>query len=173
MLQVLTDIICSKCGRVPLMRSPSSASAVTQFCVNCDPAPDSNAGASASSQLRPTPVPQASFAASSVSSTHMSRSSTPPTDVSSAPDSPLLAPLMDPAELLRRRQQSDTASAEIGRRMLRGWAMLGDECPCSLCYGIPLVRPPKVQATIDPRKASIFRDTNLAPALRILDCRSV
>ena len=58
------------------------------------------------------------------------------------------------AELLRRRRQSDTASAEIGKRMLKGWAMLADECPNSTCYGIPLVRPPKTGAGVDPRKAS-------------------
>lgn len=38
--------------------------------------------------------------------------------------------------------------------MLKGWAMLADECPGSDCYGIPLVRPPKAGGSIDPRKAS-------------------
>ncbi|KAI0637777.1 hypothetical protein C8Q77DRAFT_1214790 [Trametes polyzona] len=159
---ILTDVICAKCGRVPMMRSPSAAAISTQFCVNCDPAPGSSAAASGHTPARPTRAPKASVLpdTSSVStisySTRMSRSSTPPTDISSAPDSPVLAPIMDTAELLRRRQQSDTASAEIGKRMLRGWAMLADECPNPNCYGIPLVRPPKVQATIDPRKECVI-----------------
>ncbi|KAI0771469.1 hypothetical protein BD413DRAFT_475844 [Trametes elegans] len=162
---ILTDSICQKCGKVPMMRSPSAASRLSQFCANCDPAPDSGSRVSGSGPqpLRPPIAPQPSAAlpdGSSVStvsySTRMSRSSTPPTDVSSTPDSPVLAPIMDTAELLRRRQQSDTASAEIGKRMLRGWAMLADECPNPNCYGIPLVRPPKAQATIDPRKECVI-----------------
>ena len=32
-------------------------------------------------------------------------------------------------EITRRRQQSDLASAEIGKLLLKGWAMLADECP--------------------------------------------
>ncbi|KAH9853806.1 hypothetical protein C2E23DRAFT_867798 [Lenzites betulinus] len=159
---VLTDRICSKCGKVPMMRSPSANPVSIQFCVNCDPRPGNTAGGSSSHSARPSMVPQTSSVpdVSSVStvsySTRMSRSSTPPTDVSSEPDSPHLAPIMDTAESLRRRQQSDTASAEIGRRMLNGWAMLGDECPNPNCYGIPLVRPPKSQATIDPRKECVI-----------------
>ncbi|KAI9001168.1 hypothetical protein BD414DRAFT_511750 [Trametes punicea] len=161
---VLTDTICPKCGKVPMMRSPSAAAVATQFCVNCDPAPGSGntAGISSAQTARPSAVSQRSSAldASSVStisySTRMSRASTPPTDVSSAPGSPTFAPVMDTTELLRRRQQSDTASAEIGRRMLKGWAMLADECPNPNCYGIPLVRPPKVQATVDPRKECVI-----------------
>jgi uncharacterized Zn finger protein (UPF0148 family) len=53
---------------------------------------------------------------------------------------------------MRRRQQSDAASIEIGKRLLKGWAMLADECPNGGCYGIPLVRPPKVGNEKDPRK---------------------
>ncbi|KAI0366404.1 hypothetical protein BV20DRAFT_971922 [Pilatotrama ljubarskyi] len=161
---ILTDRICPKCGRVPMMRSPSAASVATQFCVNCDPAPGSAASSNGAqpsppasgSQVQAGGLPDTSSVSTISYSTRMSRSSTPPTELSSPPDSPVLAPIMDTAELLRRRQQSDTASAEIGRRMLRGWAMLADECPNPDCYGIPLVRPPKTQATIDPRKECVI-----------------
>ncbi|OSC99134.1 hypothetical protein PYCCODRAFT_1446925 [Trametes coccinea BRFM310] len=161
---VLTDRICPKCSRVPVMRSPSAASVATEFCVNCDSAPDSigAAGISRSQHMPPvaasatSPAPDASSVSTVSYSTRISRTSTPPTDVSDAPDSPPLVPIMDTAELLRRRQQSDTASAEIGKRMLRGWAMLGDECPNPNCYGIPLVRPPKRQGTLDPRKECVI-----------------
>ena len=160
--QVLTDRICSKCSKVPLMRSPPSAAVEVHFCVNCDPAPSTGSSANAASAhpsrsvaTRMPSTPQDVHSISSTSnSSGLSRSSTPPTEVSHAPDSPPLVPVMDTAELMRRRHQSDTASAEIGKRMLRGWAMLADECPNADCYGIPLVRPPKTGTTIDPRKAS-------------------
>ena len=69
--------------------------------------------------------------------------STPPTDMSSRPNSPPYVPPPVTTEMLARRAQSDAASREIGQRMLKGWAMLGDECPSPTCYGIPLVRRPK------------------------------
>ncbi|KAI0773847.1 hypothetical protein C8Q74DRAFT_1316848 [Fomes fomentarius] len=162
---VLTDRICSKCAKVPLMRSPSSAAVELHFCINCDPAPSTGSVANISapqpSPSRTPAAPQASAQyAQSVSSTSnsnpLSRSSTPPTEVSHAPSSPLFAPVMDPIALLRRRQQSDTASAEIGRRMLKGWAMLAEECPSPDCYGVPLVRPPRTGTTVDPRKECVI-----------------
>ncbi|KAJ8501467.1 hypothetical protein ONZ51_g586 [Trametes cubensis] len=142
---ILTDRICSKCGKVPMMRSPSAVSTSTQFCVNCDPGPASNDAAGPSNHTvghsrvsQSSTVPDTSSVSTISYGTDLSRSSTPPTEVSVTPDSPPLVPIMDTAELLRRRQQSDTASAEIGRRMLQGWAMLADECPNPTCYGIPL-----------------------------------
>lgn len=75
-----------------------------------------------------------------------SRTSTPPTDVTPPPSPPFVLP-PPTAEQLSRRAQSDMASREIGTKMLRGYAMLAEQCPNSTCYGIPLVRPPK-----DPRK---------------------
>lgn len=86
------------------------------------------------------------------SSTHYSRYSTPPTEDADVPGSPTFAIPAETEDSIRRRQQSDLASAEIGRRLLRGWAMLGEECPRSTCYGIPLVRPPKTGQEKDPRK---------------------
>ena len=100
------------------------------------------------------PMAQSTVAGSSPrpsSSSYATRSSTPPTEVSSTLSSPTFPPA-DTEELLRRRQQSDAASAEIGRRLLKGWAMLADECPNVRCYGVPLVRPPKAGGGQDPRK---------------------
>ena len=62
--------------------------------------------------------------------------------------------MIDTDTILRRRQQSDRASAEIGNRLLKGWAMLADECQNPDCYGVPLVRPPKPGGGKDPRKVS-------------------
>ncbi|KAH9943043.1 uncharacterized protein BXZ73DRAFT_87478 [Epithele typhae] len=163
---VLTDKICSQCSRVPLMRSPATSATQIHFCVNCDAAPESSGSTSVvppaarnppptSTQRGKVPVPTYSPSSKSYSSA-VSRASTPPTEVSNAPSSPPLMPVMDTAELLRRRRQSDLASAEIGKRMLKGWAMLADECPNSDCYGIPLVRPPKSGASLDPRKECVI-----------------
>ena len=78
--------------------------------------------------------------------------STPPTEVSSALSSPTFAVPMNTHEASRRRQQSDAAAAEMSKRLLKGWAMLADECPNNECYGIPLLRPPRVGGDKDPRK---------------------
>ena len=140
------------------MRSPASATIQTHFCANCDASPSTPNIAAPSGSSHPTP--QAATAAeisSNSNSSGLSRSSTPLTEISETPSSPVFAPILDAAELLRRRRQSDTASAEIGKRMLKGWAMLADECPNSNCYGVPLVRPPKTGATVNPRKASSKR----------------
>jgi hypothetical protein len=132
------------------MRSPSGQTPVVHFCVSCDGDP-SQGPAQLSAQRRPSQISSATTA-----STHRtaSRASTPPTDIPSDIDSPLLPPVPDPDAVLRRRQQSDRASAEIGSRLLKGWAILADECPSAECYGIPLVRPPKPGGGRDPRKVS-------------------
>lgn len=84
------------------------------------------------------------------SSSHPSRISTPPTELSSTVSSPTFALPVETAESQRRREQSDTASSEIGKRLLKGWAMLAEECSNAGCYGVPLVRPPKAGGK-DPR----------------------
>ncbi|KZT12716.1 uncharacterized protein LAESUDRAFT_719006 [Laetiporus sulphureus 93-53] len=152
---VLTDDICAKCHKVPLMRS--STAPATHFCANCDSAaPASGLPPAPSGTLKER---RHEHSPSSASSSHPSRSSTPPTELSSTPGSPILVPPMNAEELLRRRQQSDAASAEIGKRMLKGWAMLADECPNSNCYGIPLVRPPKPGGGKGSRKECVVCGT--------------
>lgn len=134
---VLTDSPCSNSGcLVPLMRSPQGRQPITYFCPNCDDDPDT--------------------ASTSTDSLRGSHVSTPLTEVSNLPESPLLAPVLDMEEIQRRREQSDRASQEIGNRLLQGWAMLADECPSSTCYGIPLVRPPKAGGEKDPRKECVI-----------------
>ncbi|OCH93593.1 hypothetical protein OBBRIDRAFT_724481 [Obba rivulosa] len=155
---VLTDDICSQCSKIPLLRAPGHP--VSWFCAACDctfsqlPAPGGLPGPS-----RPQEVPNMPSSPSFTSSSHLTRASTPPTEVSDALSSPTFAPPVDTEEILRRRQQSDTASAEIGKRMLKGWAMLADECPNTHCYGIPLVRPPKAGGEKDPRKECVICST--------------
>lgn len=132
------------------MRSPGGQTPVVHFCVSCDGDP-SQGPVQSPAQRRPSQISSATTA-----STHRSpsRASTPPTDIPSDIDSPLWPPIPDTDAILRRRQQSDRASAEIGNRLLKGWAMLADECPSAECYGVPLVRPPKPGGGKDPRKAS-------------------
>ncbi|KAG2077506.1 hypothetical protein BDR04DRAFT_1066303 [Suillus decipiens] len=147
---VLTDTTCpsSACCGVPLMRSPNNGSPVTHFCVNCNGPQQSTSTQSNSSSTD-----------SSSTYEFNSRPSTPPTELSSALSSPTFAPPIDTEETIRRRQQSDQASAEIGKRLLKGWAMLGEECPNIRCYGIPLVRPPKGGEERDPRKECVICGT--------------
>jgi len=142
-IQVLTDQSCKSPGcSVPLMRSPNGRTPIVLFCANCDD--------------HPGVIKKSNSASSMTSDSQISRSSTPPTEVSSALSSPVFAPPAETDESRRRRQQSDTASAEIGKRLLKGWAMLGDECPNSRCYGVPLVRPPMAGGGKDPRKECVI-----------------
>lgn len=147
---VLTDRGCPKC-QVPLMRSPNGQTPVVHFCVSCDGNP-SQAPAQSSGHRRSSQI-----LSETTASTHRSasRTSTLPTDLPSDTDSPLLQPI-DTDTILHRRQQSDRASAEIGNRLLKGWAMLADECPGADCYGVPLVRPPKPGGGRDPRKECVI-----------------
>lgn len=161
-MQVLTDSPCTTPGcDVPFMRSPQGTSPVVQFCVNCDRDPPQASalrsslipGAEDTPTLQRRKTRSSSFSAESLErSSHHSRSSTPATEVSSALSSPTFATPIETEESRRRRQQSDAASSEIGKRLLKGWAMLADECPNPRCYGIPLVRPPRVGASKDSRK---------------------
>ncbi|KAI6034215.1 hypothetical protein BKA83DRAFT_4186634 [Pisolithus microcarpus] len=142
---VLTDNPCPApdCGGVPLLRSPKGQELVVQHCVSCDRSP------SDANQIQSQPSSTVS------SASHASRPSTPPTEVSSNLSSPTFAPPVETEEMRRRRQQSDNASTEIGKRLLKGWAMLGEECPNSRCYGIPLVRPPTKNGVKDTRKECV------------------
>lgn len=133
------------------MRSPADSTVF--FCANCDGGPPTAPSLPVSQPASRAQVQsEASSVASLDSASHVSRPSTPPTEVSSVLSSPTFAVPVDTVEVLRRRQQSDAASAEIGKRLLKGWAMLADECPNPQCYGIPLVRPPKSGSEKDPRK---------------------
>jgi hypothetical protein len=84
----------------------------------------------------------------SESASRPSRSSTAPTELSEALVSTHsdfeLPPETD--DMRQRREQSDRASSEIGKRLLQGWTMLGDECPNEGCYGVPLVCPSRATA---------------------------
>ncbi|CAE6517977.1 unnamed protein product [Rhizoctonia solani] len=89
-----------------------------------------------------------------------SRNSTPATDISIVDSDDFVLPPPS-EETLRRRAQSDRASAEIGSRMLKGWAMLSEECPNEECWAIPLVRFPRSRpgAEPDPRRECVVCNT--------------
>ncbi|KAH8999411.1 hypothetical protein EDB92DRAFT_1790271 [Lactarius akahatsu] len=136
-----------ECRGVPLLRSPEGRGLVTWFCPSCE-----GNGTGEFCFF-------GGFYTYLTSSTHYSRSSTPPTDDAYVPGSPTFAIPAETEDSIRRRQQSDLASAEIGNRLLRGWAMLADECPRRTCYGIPLVRPPKTGHEKSPRKECVVCGT--------------
>ncbi|KAG7097051.1 hypothetical protein E1B28_004442 [Marasmius oreades] len=139
---VLTDIPCTTKGcKVPLMRSPNGVTPVVHFCANCQENPESSRSQSETS---------------SSSALSRSRPSTPPTELSSEPSSPTFDLPPETPESVRRREQSDRASAEIGNRLLKGWVMLAEECPNNQCFGVPLVRPPKPGGEKDTRKECVI-----------------
>jgi len=142
---VLTDNVCPTSGcNVPLMRSPAAQTPTVNFCANCD--------APSSVNVSKTPL----SSALSESTSHYSRSSTPPTEISEIPSSPDFTLPPESAETARRREQLDLASAKIGKKLLQGWAILSDECPNLSCFGVPLVRPPGLGGEKDPRKLCVI-----------------
>lgn len=96
------------------------------------------------------------MSATSATTSRSSRASTPITEDSRAPSPDFRLP-PDTPEMIARRETTDRASAEIGRRLLQGWAMLGDECQNESCYGTPLMRPPPTSAGAgkNPRKECV------------------
>jgi len=164
--QVLTDQSCPTPGcMVPLLRSPRGRTPVTTLCVKCsEEAPPGtffvyqiipSLKLASASQVSSAPAPSASDISSEA---HDSRPSTPPTEVSDTSSLQDLEPPPESDVSRRRREQSDSASSEIGKRLLKGWAMLADECPNDTCFGVPLVRPPKVGGDISPRKVRLDID---------------
>jgi len=117
---------------VPLLRSPGTLTPAQKFCVKCsgriDSVPQINSQESNSSISR---------------TTRLSGASTPPTEVSSSFEPPDFVPPVETEQARRRREQSDCASSEIAQRLLRNWTLLGEDCPNTQCYGIPLLRPPR------------------------------
>lgn len=131
------------------MRSPRGQTPEVWFCAKCQGAP--GAPAQSASQISSASNSTVTNKSTGFS---VSRSSTPLTEAENdeEDDEDFELP-PESEESRRRREQSDRASAEIGTRLLRGWAMLGDECPNDTCFGIPLVRPPNKQdGEKDPRK---------------------
>ncbi|KZT56313.1 hypothetical protein CALCODRAFT_497626 [Calocera cornea HHB12733] len=146
----LTDQVCPTRGCVvPLLRSRDRS---VTFCANCDGSPEAAVAKESGSTalhtealLAPPPPPSSTgpqpLSPTSSPHTRLSPNSTPPTTPPSR--SPSLPALPDPSPLtLQRRAQSDLASQRIGDRLLKGWAMLGEECPNDSCWGVPLVRRP-------------------------------
>ncbi|TFK28813.1 hypothetical protein FA15DRAFT_664878 [Coprinopsis marcescibilis] len=164
---VLTDKSCRNPGcATPLMRSPRGTPEVW-FCASCDGGPpgtkvsvSANSGASTSANT----AASASTVSSVVSRGRSleSRPSTPATEISDSedvPGSPLFVLPPETEESRRRRDQSDRASKELGRRLLRGWAMLGEECQNPTCIGVPLMRQPNTGGQQSPLKECVVCDT--------------
>jgi uncharacterized Zn finger protein (UPF0148 family) len=149
---VLTDHICTNCNKLPKLRSPNRGGPTIEKCVNCDANKLTGVPAKLTNNTNRQSVTSLTSEPGSALSLSMSGRSTPPTEVSSTLSSPTFAVPVDTEEILRGRQQSDRASTEIGNRLLKGWAMLADECPGETCFGVPLVRPPKPGGGKDPRK---------------------
>lgn len=134
---ILTDDPCPTCS-IPMLRTPAAHARQPQrlFCSQCS-----------------DPVSEAAEAEHHSTDNNADKNVLDGrvSQVSSQSEFPTLAQPPDNSEILHRRLQSDKASAEIGNRMLKGWAMLAEECPNESCYGIPLVRSPNSGAVKDKR----------------------
>lgn len=151
---ILTDELCPTC-LIPMLRTPAHArQPQLLFCSQCsDLVPKGKANDVINQTKRANNAQIATEHQLVPSDNNVDKNvlNRPVPQTSSEPESPTLAQPSDNPEILRRRLQSDSASAVIGNRMLKGWAMLAEECPNESCYGIPLVRSPKSAAVKDKR----------------------
>jgi uncharacterized Zn finger protein (UPF0148 family) len=136
----MTDRACNACAN-PLMRSPRNQEPVKIVCVTCGEQGRAGRNNKFDQLKEPIKADRSSVSLSS-DSLSVEEVSTAATDFSTELPVPDL-PSLDTEEMIRRRAQSDRASAEIGNLLLQGWTMLADECPRPKCYGVPLMRPPR------------------------------
>lgn len=135
----LTDLHCSECKTTPLMREPSAIAERDnreriQFCALCDGRPQGRVAA------RPAPPVSQSSAGSTPSSATISQTISPP---ESQAQSKVSASEPDPAE-------------SISNLLLKGYSLLGENCPNPSCRGIPLVGyPRKADGSKDGRKMCV------------------
>ncbi|OWZ77610.1 hypothetical protein C365_03946 [Cryptococcus neoformans Bt85] len=135
----LTDLHCSECKTTPLMREPSAIAERDnreriQFCALCDGRPEGRVAA------RPAPPISRSTAEPSSSSAMASQTIQAP---DSQAQSKASASEPDPAE-------------SISNLLLKGYSLLGENCPNPSCRGIPLVGyPRKADGSKDGRKMCV------------------
>ncbi|WRT68238.1 uncharacterized protein IL334_005214 [Kwoniella shivajii] len=143
----LTDLHCTDCRVTPLMREPSAQAEREgrdriQFCASCDGRPEGRPSASASasssttSTISPPAIPARSVPSSeTTTSTEIDEHS---------------------SEKRARSDQADDAASSISSLLLKGYSLLGDNCPNSQCRGIPLVGyPRKPDGSKDGRKMCV------------------
>ncbi|WWD02468.1 hypothetical protein V865_000508 [Kwoniella europaea PYCC6329] len=134
----LTDLHCSSCRVTPLMREPNASAERegrerTQFCALCDGRPEGRLPTSSSSITQPqNPI------ASSSNSDNQPREE------------------IQTREEEKQPSQSDEAALSISELLLKGYSLLGDNCPNPACKGIPLVGyPRKSDGSKDPRRMCV------------------
>ncbi|WWD18923.1 hypothetical protein CI109_103379 [Kwoniella shandongensis] len=144
----LTDLHCSDCRSTPLMREPAAIAQREgreriQFCALCDGRPE---GRVLAPTTAPTSAPPAQRSIPSTS-TSLASTSTP-------------APAQTSNGLSQQdRAQSDDAVSSISTLLLKGYALLGENCPNPTCRGIPLVGyPRRPDGSKDGRKMCVACD---------------
>ncbi|WVO22929.1 uncharacterized protein IAS62_004273 [Cryptococcus decagattii] len=131
----LTDLHCSECRATPLMREPTAIAERDnreriQFCALCDARPE---GRVAAPILRPVAEPAPSSATPS-QTIKTPESHAYPKETASEPD----------------------PSESISNLLLKGYSLLGENCPNPSCRGIPLVGyPRRVDGSKDGRKICV------------------
>ncbi|WWC63117.1 uncharacterized protein I303_105717 [Kwoniella dejecticola CBS 10117] len=141
----LTDLHCDTCRSTPLMREPAAAAQREsreriQFCALCDGRPEGRVGGPSSTRAH--------------SSSH---SRLPDTAVATS-SSVLVSAGQDQDEhtVGEGPSQADEAASSISDLLLKGYSLLGDNCPNPGCKGIPLVGyPKKSDGSKDSRKMCV------------------
>ncbi|KAK8854927.1 hypothetical protein IAR55_003666 [Kwoniella newhampshirensis] len=145
----LTDLHCSDCRSTPLMREPAAIAQREgreriQFCALCDGRPEGQTQSQTEASLPPA-IHQSTPSSSTFTSTSLP---------STAPrDSHLLS------QQAQHRKQSDDTVSSISNLLLKGYALLGENCPNPTCRGIPLVGyPRRPDGSKDGRKMCVSCD---------------
>lgn len=126
----LTDLHCDQCRSTPLMREPAGQAqaagrAPIQFCAACDGRPDEY----------PQQPPQPERPSAVLT-----------------PESPSTPPAHNAAVA---RADPDAAADAISELMLKGYSLLGTNCPDPACAGIPLVGYPRRNGEADGRRLCV------------------
>ncbi|WWC90872.1 uncharacterized protein L201_005809 [Kwoniella dendrophila CBS 6074] len=140
----LTDLHCGKCKVTPLMREPNAIAEREnrdriQFCALCDGRPEGRIGSS-SRNIHNQTQPQLT--------TTTTQSHDP------IQDEDEMKSITDDIEIPEKylndddndiKNESDEITESISELLLKGYSLLNENCPNSLCKGIPLIGYPKLK----------------------------
>ncbi|OCF30639.1 hypothetical protein I316_07687 [Kwoniella heveanensis BCC8398] len=150
----LTDLHCSECRVTPLMREPNAIAEREnreriQFCALCDGRPEGRAGAS-SHRRQDHAAGDGTGTASTVTTTQDAA------DEIEAAFASASSAAQDDHAPASSSSPADDAASSISSLLLRGYSLLGDNCPNPTCRGIPLVGyPRKADGSKDGRKMCV------------------
>ncbi|WVF72627.1 hypothetical protein IAT40_007445 [Kwoniella sp. CBS 6097] len=164
----LTDLHCSECRITPLMREPNAIAENAnreriQFCALCDGRPEGRASASASASVNAgaragsqhTSTQAESGSAAVPTTTQDAAAEIEATFASSTATARNQSHAPQDAQASSSNAADDAANS-ISSLLLRGYSLLGENCPNPSCRGIPLVGyPRKADGSKDGRRMCV------------------